>query len=821
MENRARGSLLTIGALEYDTWEKRKQPLTDITNMVEPETPRADAIYHEDNIVTEEIPTAPLKSEVKIQKALRTSSGKRLQFDDENSLQNIRGVCTSDPISAAGAKQPHAKEVVLAPPPMIKKQNGKSKKRYNDTGRKELEETVISRHPLQQCAITSLLQTPRKEKVPLLYGSNVTVDSPDPMSKYNSSHSSNVCAMAKATSTVARIMRDYDAEAVPHPSPDSVTDDIYNFSPTSCGTTSSKTLSSSTRWKGESISDVLRLSCPDVAPSTDPAIPLHGPRNGSSCPSREDYDDILFEKTVEDNIATLRRQRIQGGGDLLSRSGTGMGPASRVVRTGGGRLLKPAMRSLEQLPSSMSTSSQPAKGVDVKGTGSVGGHPRETTPIRKQMPTSRSLDTLSTPLLDHIEEENTDIPSSPILTKPTPPLPIAGSRSGAPVRRNIRLHPSRPSSRDTTGYLRCSTSESNIISPTNARVSISGSSSNSNSRLNGKTHLRSITSDSEICQHVVVIEGASRELNDDFAQEEVAGDPLQTECVEIALLENDYRGKVNGEERAAVCVSPIDAYKEKSRQPSRAATVSGCSRALMTKLLTKASRLRRKKSKRPILFSPRFESIPEDDNVELSIPQWLTQYSSVLGLKTMALTASSKRSLEQTSSINSSAVLSTSRCESSEDSERIAAHDVDLEYVEWLLSQGNKAGKDCSNTELSAFFESIHSNDGPLFKKMLANNANLIYGRDRNGNTALMISTLVGWRKGIKLLIKHGADVNAQNRFGNTCLHFAHAMSGGEDIQRYLVKKTASDKIRNERGLCCLIKSGPDVTITCSDIAMI
>ena len=631
------------------------------------------------------------------------------------------------------------------------------------------------------CAMyNTLSQTPQKKKIPLLYGSNITVDSPDPMSKYNSSHPSNVCPMSKASSTVAKIMQNFEDE-VPQPSPDSIMDDIYDFAPTSSNVGTTKLSSSSCRWKGESISEVLR-SCSEIMPSEETEKSLHCPRNGSSFPAGEDDGGILFEKTLEDNIATLRRQRSRAeGGDMLSRPGTGMGPASRVVRTGGGRLLKPAMRSLEQLPSSASPSPLPTRETDVKAERSSKGHPRETTPIRKQMPTSRSLDTLSTPLLDHIEEESANTHSSPILTKPTPPPPVTGARASAPPRKNARLHPTPPASAPTD----ITAVHSDCTPPTNASNHASG-------RSKGRTY-RPRNMGKEVEDSV----GAS-DLDRDFSQE-LCNDHLQTESVKVAP-----GGESREKDDGILPVKEFITQKQRQRDPhvGRTVTVSGCSRALMTQLLAKASRRRKKRSKHALFFTPRLETIPED-----------RELSSV---------SSRMNPLDRTTRIDTSTlVLSSGNHESEKDTSGEAVNDVDPEYVEWLLSQGNASSEDRGNSELYAFFSSIRSNDGPLFKEMLASNPNLVYGRDSNGNTALILSTIVGWRKGIKLLIKRGADVNSQNRFGNTCLHFAHAMDGSGDIQRYLMKKTASDKIRNERGLCCDIRNIADMTIACSGIAMI
>jgi len=45
--------------------------------------------------------------------------------------------------------------------------------------------------------------------------------------------------------------------------------------------------------------------------------------------------------------------------------------------------------------------------------------------------------------------------------------------------------------------------------------------------------------------------------------------------------------------------------------------------------------------------------------------------------------------------------------------------------------------------------------------------------RDQNGNTLLMLTCQSGAIELVPLLLRKGSDPNAQNRFGETCLHFA------------------------------------------------
>jgi len=56
-----------------------------------------------------------------------------------------------------------------------------------------------------------------------------------------------------------------------------------------------------------------------------------------------------------------------------------------------------------------------------------------------------------------------------------------------------------------------------------------------------------------------------------------------------------------------------------------------------------------------------------------------------------------------------------------------------------------------------------------------------------------------GLRRLVKLLLKHGADVNAQNQAGNTALHFAHLYGFGDALGTLLVQEGADRAILNAK----------------------
>ena len=81
--------------------------------------------------------------------------------------------------------------------------------------------------------------------------------------------------------------------------------------------------------------------------------------------------------------------------------------------------------------------------------------------------------------------------------------------------------------------------------------------------------------------------------------------------------------------------------------------------------------------------------------------------------------------------------------------------------------------------------------------------------------TLLMLATQQGWKKGTKLLIRKGANLDAQNKFGNTALHFAIEF-GHEEIAQYLKKKGASVTLRNSLGMSCGDRPEPQELFTLS-----
>mmetsp|Transcript_71562 Transcript_71562/g.226013 ORF Transcript_71562/g.226013 Transcript_71562/m.226013 type:complete len:132 (-) Transcript_71562:47-442(-) len=75
-------------------------------------------------------------------------------------------------------------------------------------------------------------------------------------------------------------------------------------------------------------------------------------------------------------------------------------------------------------------------------------------------------------------------------------------------------------------------------------------------------------------------------------------------------------------------------------------------------------------------------------------------------------------------------------------------------------------------------------------------------GRDKFGNTPLIVACQNGHSRIVKACIRYGSDVDKVNKNGNTGLHYCVAY-GFNALGDYLIKKGANDQVRNTLGLTC------------------
>ena len=564
--------------------------------------------------------------------------------------------------------------------------------------------------------------------MPQVHGSNVTLESPDPMSKYNSNNqaSSELQKLSQKNKRVSSLLmdckKDLSSTTSPVPrldlksvetlatirteaskflnknnvtvSPDAVTQDIYDF-------------------------DTCRKKVVKV--SNDSIECCRYEIKGSDALERTQSMENISD--VEESQLTARVHAVRHKSVRIMEK-----PLTRR------RSLSPSLNTLEK---------------ELKERSS---HSKEL------LPTSRSLDTLHprTPLLVAGTEQ--------VALKPTPP-----SRS-ARCNSFHRKSPPKPSS--TSPTLTESQACHIATPPCNKEVA-----DISNIRRGGRRYTNPISPVEEERQEDIISpptesHALDRRFPKSCGRNSQPSSPAQRHIVQI-----DYCIK-------SPLAADIPHPSPKKKKGDRSVTVSGFSKQFLVSLITAASKKRRKRSKNQPAFSIKLEKIPEDDYALLGFPKWVAPACGVVAASNVMTTGPM---VEKT------------------------PHqlEAEIEYRDWLQSQIRVVKENentPNNSSLSAIDElmlAIQSHDNEKFKDLLNENKNIIFARDSNGNTALIAATLFGWKRGIKNLIKRGADLDAQNRFGNTSLHYASAFGEHKEIRRYLIRKQASLTIRNERGICC------------------
>lgn len=77
--------------------------------------------------------------------------------------------------------------------------------------------------------------------------------------------------------------------------------------------------------------------------------------------------------------------------------------------------------------------------------------------------------------------------------------------------------------------------------------------------------------------------------------------------------------------------------------------------------------------------------------------------------------------------------------------------------------------------------------------------------RDKYGNTLLLLACQQGGisKRISKLLLRRGADINAQNYMGNTALHYLMTYNQSPALAEYMIQRGADDSLLNYDGLTC------------------
>jgi len=104
-----------------------------------------------------------------------------------------------------------------------------------------------------------------------------------------------------------------------------------------------------------------------------------------------------------------------------------------------------------------------------------------------------------------------------------------------------------------------------------------------------------------------------------------------------------------------------------------------------------------------------------------------------------------------------------------------------------------------SPIEQQAFSAARHGRQDDLDSLMESVHVNVV---NEAGNTLLIVSAQNNQKGLCKMLHNRGADLNTQNRLGQTALHFAFAF-GYTELGKWLVKKGANTNLKNSNGMTC------------------
>jgi hypothetical protein len=619
--------------------------------------------------------------------------------------------------------------------------------------------------------------------MPLLYGNDVILESPDPMSKYNSANqsSSNLQKVAQKNTRASQLLQNCKQEVVRSPSSNVPKLDMKAVeSIQTIRHAASKFL---TTTSDEHHSHLGLNVSPDAV--TEDIYDFDAKRDQPSYTLHKEAVESckypMSKDTMQQEEVTPLLQRLSDDEEfqLTSRVHAVRHKSVRIVEKQmvTRRSLSPSLNTLErQLQNSSS----------------------------QMMNTSKSLDTLQSRTAPNVLEEG-----QYIALKPTPPS-SGGAGAGPAVRTSFNRKSPQPPSTLSPKTLGRSSSQSNVMATPPSSQNKENMEANIRQTRGGRRYTNpvspvveetseDVTSPPTLMQRPL----PSRPTSNSFRRRPQPLSPTHTPAttvqVEYCIKSPERRKQTQTHSDASRCssglMSPghaadIPHPSPKRKKGDRSITVSGFSKKLLVSLITAASKKRRRRNKNQPAFLVKLEQIPEDGSVVLTFPSWITRAAHVNvspHIQLGPLLCNEKQIVVQEKS-----------------PERLLA---ELEYKEWLKSQvvvthEDEDQRDNNASKLDDLMRAIHSQNNEQFKSLLNENKNIIFARDQNGNTALVAATLFGWKRGIKNLIKRGADLDAQNRFGNTSLHYASAFEEHSEIRRYLIRKQASATIRNERGIC-------------------
>ena len=108
----------------------------------------------------------------------------------------------------------------------------------------------------------------------------------------------------------------------------------------------------------------------------------------------------------------------------------------------------------------------------------------------------------------------------------------------------------------------------------------------------------------------------------------------------------------------------------------------------------------------------------------------------------------------------------------------------------------------------TALLEAASAGDTETVETLLKHGAN-INAQDNDGGTALIWAAVNGHTKTVETLLKHGADINAQDNEGVTAL--MHAASAGDTkTVKILLKHGANINVQDNEGYTALMLTDDD-----------
>ena len=94
--------------------------------------------------------------------------------------------------------------------------------------------------------------------------------------------------------------------------------------------------------------------------------------------------------------------------------------------------------------------------------------------------------------------------------------------------------------------------------------------------------------------------------------------------------------------------------------------------------------------------------------------------------------------------------------------------------------------------------------------QFLVERGSYVYAEDHGRRTALYNAVKSGNLELVRWLVEQGLDVNVQDRFGDTPLHYIRYTAKGFEVARYLIEHGADVNIRNNHG--STIMSNPSLS---------